>query len=121
MIKCLSIDYLLSRRILAITPVFETGKGGSIPPGTTNFMRVWWNGIHSGLKIRRFGMRVQIPPPVPFYAYVSQLAEELVLETRCCQFKSDRRYHFQHGRRLRRFSWIENILNDNADDPRPPV
>lgn len=38
-------------------------------------MPEWWNGIHSGLKIRRFGLRVRIPPRVP-NAPVAQLVEQ---------------------------------------------
>lgn len=34
---------------------------------------------------------------IRFYAYVSQLAEESVLETECCAFDSHRRYHLSRG------------------------
>lgn len=89
--------HLLSRRIKAITSDFDSEDGRSIRPETSNFKRMWWNGIHSGLKIRRFGMRVRIPPSAPIHAYVSQLAEESVLEAECCAFDSHRRYHLSRG------------------------
>lgn len=38
-------------------------------------MPEWWNGIHNGLKIRRFGLRVRISPRVP-PTPVAQLVEQ---------------------------------------------
>ena len=40
--------------------------GAGVPWYHIPVLRAWWNGRHKGLKILRFGVRVQLPLPAPF-------------------------------------------------------
>lgn len=73
---------------LADALVLETSLrvGVRVTPGVP--MSEWWNGIHNGLKIRRFGMRVQVPPQTPSVSHCVQSNRFAQNEIRLSECKS---------------------------------